>query len=159
MRAVAHPKCPRCLQPITSSDTIAFDADQIVHLDCQRPFELNYEERALLFMFCWDHAVAACGACRQSFRQHELATDLIGHRAHLCPRCHTDLTVNVREHLFACGIIPAEVRWRAEDARDAARRLIKHRHELSNQVDALVHEVEAAISALREAMKRVEWSS
>jgi hypothetical protein len=37
--------------------------------------------------------------------------------------------------------------------------LIKHRRELSNQADALVHEVEAAISALREAMKRVAWAS
>ena len=159
VRAMAEPTCPRCFQPITSSDTIAFDANQIVHLDCQRPFELNYEERALLFMFCWDHPVAACGTCSQSFRQHELATDLFGHRAHLCRRCHADLTVNIREHLFACAIIPAEVRWRAEDARDAARRLIKHRRELSNQADALVHEVEAAISALREAMKRVAWAS
>ena len=156
---MGQPTCPRCFQPITSSETIAVDDSQIVHLDCQRPFELNHEERALLFMFCWDHPVAACGTCRQSFRQHELATDLFSQRAHLCPRCHADLTVNIREHLFACAIIPAEVRWRAEDARDAARRLIRRRHELSHQTDALVREVETAISALREAIKRVAWSS
>ena len=72
---MAEPKCPRCIQPIKSNDTIAFDDDQIVHLDCRRPFELNYEERALLFMFCWGHPVAACKACNQSFRQHELAND------------------------------------------------------------------------------------
>ena len=69
-----------------------------------------------------------------------------------------DLTVNIREHLFACEFVPTEVRWRAEDARDAARRLIKQRYELSNQADVLLHQAESAISALREAMKRVTWS-
>jgi len=156
--AVAEPKCPRCIQSINSNDTIMFDDSQIVHLDCRRPFELNYEERALLFMFCWGHPVAACSACDQNFRQHELATDLFDHRTHLCPRCRMDLTVTIREHLFACALVPTEVRWRAEDARDAARRLIKQRHALSNQADLLKHEAESAISALREAMKRVTWA-
>jgi len=155
---VAQPKCPRCIQSINSNDTIMFDDSQIVHLDCRRPFELNYEERALLFMFCWGHPVAACSACNLNFRQHELATDLFDHRTHLCPRCRGDLTVTIREHLFACALVPTEVRWRAEDARDAARRLIKQRHELSNQADALKHEAESAMSALREAMKRVTWA-
>ena len=152
---MAEPKCPRCIQSINSNDTIVFDENQIVHLDCRRPFELNYEERALLFMFCWGHPVAGCTACGQSFRQHELATDLFDHRTHLCPRCRTDLTVNIREHLFACSLVPTEVRWRAEDARDAARRLIRQRHELSSQAATLQQEVELAISALRDAMKRV----
>ena len=85
-----------------------FDDSQIVHLDCRRPFELNYEERALLFMFCWGHPVAVCSACDQNFRQHELATDLFDHRTHLCPRCRMDLTVTIREHLFACALVPTE---------------------------------------------------
>lgn len=154
---MAEPKCPRCAQSINSNDTIAFEHNQIVHLDCRRPFELNYEERALLFMFCWAHPVAACTGCNQSFRQYELANDLFDQRTHLCPRCRTDLTVNIREHLFSCELVPAEVRWRAEDARDAARRLIRQRYELSSQADALQHEAESAIGALREAMKRVTW--
>jgi hypothetical protein len=145
------------MQPINSNDTIAFDDNQIVHLDCRRPLELTYEERALLFMFCWSHPVAACTACNQSFRQHELANDLFDHRTHLCPRCRTDLTVTIREHLFSCQLVPAEVRWRAEDARDAARKLIRQRDELSNHADALLHEAESAVCALREAMKRVTW--
>ncbi len=156
-KEVAEPKCARCIRSISSNDTISFDDSQIVHLDCRRPFELNYEERALLFMFCWGHPVAACVSCSQSFRQHELAADLFDHRTHLCPRCRTDLTVSIREHLFACALVPTEVRWRAEDARDAARRLIKHRHQLSSQADILKHEAESAICALREAMKRVTW--
>jgi len=154
---VAEPKCPRCIQPINSNDTIAFDDNQIVHLDCRRPFELNYEERALLFMFCWSQPVVACTGCSQSFRQHELANDLFDHRTHLCPRCRTDLTVNIREHLFSCELVPTELRWRAADARHAARRLIKQGDVLSNQADALLHEAELAICALREAMKRVTW--
>jgi hypothetical protein len=156
-KEVAEPKCSRCIRSISSNDTISFDDSQIVHLDCRRPFELNYEERALLFMFCWGHPVAACVSCSQSFRQHELAADLFDHRTHLCPRCRTDLTVSIREHLFACALVPTEVRWRAEDARDAARRLIKHRHQLSSKADILKHEAESAICALREAMKRVTW--
>ena len=145
------------MQPINSNDTISFDDNQIVHLDCRRPLELTYEERALLFMFCWGHPVAACTACHQSFRQHELANDLFDHRTHLCPRCRTDLTVTIREHLFSCQLVPAEVRWRAEDARDAARKLIRQGDELSNHADALLHEAESAVCALREAMKRVTW--
>jgi hypothetical protein len=66
--------------------------------------------------------------------------------------------VNIREHLFACSQVPAEVRWRAEDARDAARRLIRQRRELSSQAATLQQEVELAISALRDAMKRVTWA-
>ncbi len=155
---VAEPKCPRCLQSIKSNDTIAFEDGRIVHLDCRRPFELHYEERALLFMFCWGHPVAACTACNQSFRQHELGNDLFDHRTHLCPRCRTDLTVNSREHLFSCELVPAELRSRVEGARDAARRLITQRRERSNQADVLLHEAESAIGALREAMKRVTWS-
>lgn len=155
---MAETKCPRCIRSIDYNDTIAFDRKQIVHLDCRRPFELNGEERALLFMFCWGHAVAPCDACHQSFRQHELATDLFDQRTHLCPRCRGDLTAKTREHLFACALVPAEIRRRAEDARDAARRLIQQRAERANQADALLREAELAISALREAMKRVAWS-
>jgi DNA-directed RNA polymerase subunit RPC12/RpoP len=152
---MAEPSCLRCGQLMSSNDTIAFDAKQIVHLDCRRPRELNHEERALLFRFCWDHVVAECGACRQRFRRDELAADLSAHRTHQCPRCRADLTVNIREHLFSCALVPTEVRWRAEDARDAARRLIKQRQELLDQVDALVRAAELAIAALRETMQRV----
>ena len=99
---MTEPHCRRCKQGLSTDDTIAFDVDHIIHLDCRRPHELNNEERALLFTFCWDHPVAQCGACYQSFRQHQLAADLFGHHSHLCPRCRTDLTANLREHLFAC---------------------------------------------------------
>lgn len=151
--------CPRCRRPIASSDTIAFDGNQIVHFDCRRPHELNDEERAVLFKFCSEHAVAECGECHQSFRQHELTADLFDHRTHLCPRCRIDLTANIREHLFACAFVPTEVRWRAEDARDAARRLIRQRQEFWDQADALMRQADLAMTALRDAINRVTWRS
>lgn len=117
--------CPRCGRPISTNDTIGFNGNRIFHLDCDRPRELNYEERALLYQFCWDHAVAECGACGLRFRQHELAADLFGHRSHLCPKCRADLTPALRSHLLACVLVPQDVRARAVETRDAARRLIK----------------------------------
>jgi len=152
---VTEPHCRRGKQGLSTDDTIAFDVDHIIHLDCRRPHELNNEERALLFTFCWDHPVAQCGACYQSFRQHQLAADLFGHHSHLCPRCRTDLTANLREHLFACALVPTEVRWKAEDARNATRRLIRQHRQLSQQVAVLMRDVDSAIGALRDAIHRV----
>lgn len=148
-------QCPRCSRWLASDETIAFDGHQIVHLDCHRPRDLTYEERALLFKFCWDHEVAKCQVCRKSFREQYLAADLFDHRTHLCPGCHSDLTASIREHLFACAVVPTEVRWRAEDARDAARKLIKQRYLLLEQVDALTRQATSAIAALRDAMNRL----
>jgi hypothetical protein len=149
-----EPKCRRCSRFIVTSDTIAFDGNRIVHLDCERPRELNYEERVLLYQFCWDHAVADCGACRKGFRQYELAADLFGHRNHLCPKCRVDLTPSLRSHLYDCALVPKDVRARAVDAREAARRLVKEAAELSDRADVLMREAEAATAALRATMRK-----
>ena len=82
--------------------TVAFDGNQIVHLDCQRPRELSHEERVLLFRYCFGHAVAQCVACECNFQRHQLATDLRAHRTHLRPYCRVDLTENVRADLYGC---------------------------------------------------------
>jgi hypothetical protein len=37
---------------------------------------LTPEERALLFRYCWDQAVAECEHCAKSYRITELASDL-----------------------------------------------------------------------------------
>src|SRR5262245_29220987 len=147
------PKCLRCNKVIAASDTIAFDGNRIVHLDCDRPRELNYEERVLLYQFCWEHAVAECGACRLRFRQHELAADLFGHRNHLCPKCRADLTPWLRLHLYECVLVPKDVRARAAYAREAARRLVKEAGQLSDRADVLMREAEAALAALRATMR------
>ena len=148
-----EPRCPRCSRVISTSDTIAFDGDRILHLDCDRPRELNHEERVLLYQFCWDHAVAECGVCHLRYRQHELAADLFGHRNHLCPKCRADLTPSLRSHLYDCGLVPKDVRARAADAREAARRLVKEAAQFSDRADVLMREAEAALAALRATIR------
>jgi len=139
---------------LSPDDTLAFDGNRVVHLDCGRPRGLSREERALLFRYCFAHEVVSCPRCAQDFRQSELAADLVGTRTHLCPRCRMDLTERLREHLYGCALLPGEVRRSAREARAAARRLVKQSHELSDRADVLMREAEAAIAALRETMKR-----
>src|SRR5207245_2186637 len=54
---MTQPKCARCLQLVSREDTVVFDGGQLMHLDCRRPRDLSPEERALLFKYCFDHAV------------------------------------------------------------------------------------------------------
>ncbi len=154
---MTQPKCPRCLQVVSREDTVVFDGgSQPMHLDCRRPRDLSPEERALLFKYCFDHAVAECASCSQDFRQQELGADLLGDRTNLCPRCRMDLTERLREHLYNCLMLPGELRWKAREARAAARRLVME-SQLSDQVDVLMREAEAALAALRETMRRMAW--
>lgn len=140
-------QCHRCKQAILVDETISVDGDQMVHLDCRRPRDLSHEERALLFKYCFEHRVAECGRCARSFRQQELASDLVGDRTHLCPVCREDLIDAVRAHLYGCAMLPAEVRDRAREAREAARKLIKRSQEITSRTDILMREAEAAVSA------------
>src|SRR5215813_5287625 len=152
---MSRSKCPRCLQVIGEDDTVSLSSDRVVHVDCQRPRDLTLEERVLLVRYCWGHAVAKCPACDQRFRQQQLGSDLLGHRTHMCPRCRTDLTESLRGHLYACAMLPEEVRRRAQGVRDVARRLVKQSHQLSDRADVLTYEAEAAMAALRETMQRL----
>ena len=146
-------KCPRCLQLLWPDDTVTVSDGRVVHLDCQRSRDLSREERVLLFRYCSDHAAAKCPECDQSFRRQQLGSDLLGHRTHLCPHCRADLTESLRGHLYACAMLPAEVRQRAREVRDVARRLVKDRRQLSDRADVLMREAEAAMAALRETMQ------
>jgi len=151
---MAEAKCPRCLQVISPEDTIQLRGDVMAHIDCRRPRDLSPEERALLFRYCWSHSVAKCVACGQSFRRHELGADLLGHRVHLCPRCRADLTESVRGHLYSCTMLPTEVRLRAGETRDAARKLVKQLHLMADRAGVLIREVESAIAEFRETIWR-----
>ena len=55
------------------------------------------------------------------------------------------------------AMLPAEVRLREQDVRDAARRLTKHSSQLRDHADVLMREPEAASAALRETMQRTAW--
>jgi len=54
-------------------------------------------------------------------------------------------------------MLPEEVRLKAQEVRDAARRLAKHSSELRERADVLMREAEAAVAALRETMQRTVW--
>ena len=153
---MAGTTCARCLQLITPDDSVAFKGKNIVHLDCVRPRDLAPEERALLYEYCWGHVAAKCVACEQSFRLRELAADPSSDHVFVCPRCRADMTEGLRDHLYGCGTLPGEVRRRAQEVRDAARKLVKQGIELTDRADVLIREAEAAIAALRETVRRLE---
>ena len=152
MEQRTEPKCGRCKRPISVNDAFSFDGDHIAHLDCGRPRTVSPEERALLFRHCFDHAVAECATCIQSYRQFELGSDLVSNRVHLCPNCRADLSESVRAHLYSCAMLPEELRRRLHAAREAVGKLIKR--SASDPADVLKREAEAAIAALRETMRR-----
>src|SRR5262247_931877 len=145
-------KCWRCAQSMFANDAFSFEGDHIVHLDCGRPRTVSPEERALLFRHCFDHTVAECAACAQSYRQSELGSDLVSNRVHLCPNCRADLTESVRAHLYSCAMLPEELRRRLQAARAAVGKLVKR--STSDPADVLKREAQAAVSALRETMRR-----
>ena len=150
------PTCPRCSRVIWPEDTVEQVGDHVEHLDCREPRRLSVHERALLYQYCWDHAVARCVSCARSLRQSEFST---GDDIDRCPRCHADLTDEVRAHLYGCAMLPAEVRRRAQELREAAQGLVKHSGQLHDAADVLMRESEALVTSLRHsasgALRRV----
>ncbi|PYN73132.1 MAG: hypothetical protein DMD96_33460 [Candidatus Rokuibacteriota bacterium] len=140
--------------PDSRGDTILFGPDRLSHLDCQQPRILSAEERLLLFTYCRDHLMGKCIACAADFNLSDLALDVLGFLRYRCPRCRRDLTDSVRTHLYACAMLPSEVRRRAQAAREAARSLVKQSYQLAGAADVLTQEAEAALAALREAMRQ-----
>src|SRR5262249_39646600 len=122
----------------------------MAHVDCGRPRCLSPEEEVLLYVYCWDHAVAQCAACTRTFRQEELGADPFGSRTYECLHCRADLTASIRAHLTACAMLPEQLRGRVKAAREVAQRLIKRSYQLSERADVLMREVEAALDALNE---------
>jgi hypothetical protein len=151
-------RCSKCSEAIAISDIIETHGGQLAHVDCKRPHALTSEERALLFVYCSDHYVAHCLGCDIRFHMVELAADPLSGRTNLCPRCRRDLTESARAHLYGCALLPAEVRQRARDVREAAQHLVKQSRQLRDKADVLIREAEAALflrqRALREAMSR-----
>jgi hypothetical protein len=147
--------CPECSRTISPEDTFTFGLSRLGHLSCRRPRVLSTEERTLLSIYCRDHHVAECVPCAGRFHLREVASiDSLGIRSHVCPWCHADLTDSVRAHLYGCAMLPVEVRRRAQAAREAERNLVKQSHRLSDAADVLMREAEAALYALREAMRQ-----
>jgi hypothetical protein len=145
--------CPRCLRDLSADDTVELDGPHLVHLDCRRPRRLTREERELLGRYCAGHTVAECVSCTRRFRQGELLEAIFGDDPELCPHCRTDLTDGLRAHLNACTMLPEQVRRRAQEAREAARRLVKQSRQLTDRADVLTREAEVSLAALREATR------
>src|SRR5262249_37486228 len=146
--------CTRCLRMISPYETFEVHNSQVTHQDCSKRYNLSHEERALLFKYCFGHAVATCPTCTQEFRQSELGSDLLGNRSHLCPCCRIDLMEQVRQHVYICTVLPSELRRRAREARAAARMLAKESHQATDRADTLMRETEAVMTAFRESMKQ-----
>jgi hypothetical protein len=147
--------CPHCSRAISPEDTIIFAFGIIGHLDCRRPRVLSAEERTLLLIYCRNHQVAECVRCAGKFHLREVASvDSVGVRSHQCPWCHTDVTDSVRAHLYCCTMLPAEVRRRAQAARDAARSLVKQSLQLGDRADVLIREAEAVVQELRQTIRQ-----
>jgi hypothetical protein len=151
--------CSKCSAPIALTDSVEFFEAGLAHADCKRVRTLSAQERALVFVYCGGHQVAHCLPCDQRYRFTELATDILGGGAtNLCPRCRKDLTESVRGHLYSCGLLPLEVRRRAQAVRAAAHQLMKQAQQARDRADVLMRDAEALLSeqqqALREAMRR-----
>jgi len=52
-------------------------------------------------------------------------------------------------------MVPTEVRLRAAETRDAARKLVMQRYQSSDHADVLMRQAEAAVAALRSTMRQV----
>jgi hypothetical protein len=151
--------CWKCSIPIALTDAIKSSDGHLSHVDCKRPQVLTPEERALLFVYCSNHVVTYCVLCNMKYRFTELGADVYGSsRTNMCPRCRTDLTEQVRAHLFRCAMLPSEVRLKAKAVREAAHQLVKQSQQARDRSDVLIREAEALLferqRALREAMSR-----
>lgn len=124
----------------------------ITELNGDKSPTLTVDERALLFYYCLNHAVARCVACARSFFLSELTADLLSGRTHLCPQCRRDLTEVVRTHLYGCTVLPAEVQQKAQALREAAHHLVKESRQLRDRADVLIREAEAAVEEHRRAL-------
>lgn len=147
-------KCSLCQQAISPDDTVGFIGYGMAHIDCGRPRSLSPEEHVLLYVYCWNHAVAECAACAKSFRQEDLGSDAFGSRTYACLHCRADLTESIRSHLSACAMLPEQLRQRVTMAREVTQRLIKRSYQLSDRTDVLMREVEAALDELNETRER-----
>jgi len=65
-----------------------------------------------------------------------------------------DLTDSIRAHLYGCAMLPAEVRRRAQAAREAVRSLVKQSQQLRDAADLARREAEATLHALRETIRQ-----
>lgn len=148
------PNCPLCRKPLSPDETVESVGYTMVHVDCGRPRSLSPEEYVFLYVYCWDHTIAECGRCAQKFRQDQFGSGPFSVSAYLCLRCQSDLTDSVRAHLLACSMLPEDLRRRVREARETTQRLLKQSQTLSDRVEVLRREREAALAELNVTRQR-----
>lgn len=90
---------------------------------------------------------ATCAQCLRKIAPHDTVVVRSGVPGHLDCRRPRVLSA---EELTACAL-PSAVRRRAQQARDAARRLVKQSQQLRLDLDLLIREAEAARAPARGA--------
>ena len=146
-------RCSKCSRPIALADVIESSGGRLSHLNCARSQGLSPEERALLLMYCSDHLAAQCQSCNVGFRMMELAVDPLGDQTTPCPRCHKDLTQNLRAHLFSCVALPSEIQHRTQEVRDAAMILVKQSQQALDKAELQIREAEAHLFERQQALR------
>ena len=68
---------------------------------------LTVGQRALLLVYCTDHAIAACKDCGQAITLADLFARLwtVPSSSYDCPRCSADVGDSIHKHLSACPFI------------------------------------------------------
>jgi len=145
--------CPRCTQAISPHDIVEPYGYRVAHFECSLPLSLSPEESVFIYVYCWDHCVAECAACAQSFRQDELVFVSFNTGRYLCLHCHQDLTESVRGHLLACATIPEQLRQKVREAGELTQKLLKQSRLLGDRADVLRREMEAARAELSATMR------
>jgi hypothetical protein len=115
--AMPGANCARCRRSISLGDTVESDGLGVVHVNCRNPRSPTAEELVFLYVYCWDHAVAQCPTCGQSFRQHDRASeslDVYTYRTYRCSSCDADLTESIRGHLRNCTELPEQLRRKVQ---------------------------------------------
>jgi hypothetical protein len=109
--------------------------------------------RAVLARLCASHVVVSCPSpCGAAFTGVDLGTDVIGGRDFVCPRCGSDLTDGVVEHLSVCTIVRVQAQDvvdRVRDARRQSRETAKTSQQLRDRADLLAREAEWTIELSR----------
>jgi hypothetical protein len=117
---------------------------------------LGLDERAALLVHCHDHPVAVCPGCSAALQASEIGNDLILGRRDFCPRCSEDLTAALRQHLTDCTWMQVqrrEVRERAQELQEQARKTSKVSQQLLDRADVLAREAEVAQQKSRDVKR------
>ena len=85
---------------------------------------LTVGQRALLLVYCTDHAIAACKGCGQAITLADLFAHLwtVHPSTYECPHCGSNVADSIHQHLSSCPFI-------GEAASNRTRQIVAEVHE------------------------------